>query len=52
MRPLLLHASASARVPGHRRVIHLEYAAESLPDGLEWYGTGRPATGIPDSETD
>jgi ectoine hydroxylase-related dioxygenase (phytanoyl-CoA dioxygenase family) len=37
MRPLLLHASGSAKVAGHRRVIHLEYAAESLPDGLEWY---------------
>src|SRR5690606_3154716 len=30
MRPLILHASGSARVPGHRRVIHLEYAAEDL----------------------
>jgi len=38
MRPLLLHASASGTSPGHRRVIHLEYAAESLPGGLEWYG--------------
>lgn len=37
MRPLLLHASSSASVPGHRRVIHLEYAAESLPFGLEWH---------------
>jgi hypothetical protein len=39
MRPLLLHASASGTRPGHRRVIHLEYAAEALPDGLEWYQT-------------
>jgi hypothetical protein len=37
MRPLLLHASASRTDPGHRRVIHLEYAAENLPGGLEWY---------------
>jgi ectoine hydroxylase-related dioxygenase (phytanoyl-CoA dioxygenase family) len=37
MRPLLLHASSSGTAPGHRRVIHLEYAAEALPDGLEWY---------------
>lgn len=37
MRPLLLHASASGTGAGHRRVIHLEYAAEPLPDGLEWY---------------
>jgi Phytanoyl-CoA dioxygenase (PhyH) len=40
MRPLLLHASASRKAPGHRRVIHLEYAAESLPGGLEWYQPG------------
>ncbi len=37
MRPLLLHASASRTSAGHRRVIHLEYAAEDLPGGLEWY---------------
>ncbi len=37
MRPLLLHSSASGTGPGHRRVIHLEYAAESLPTGLHWY---------------
>jgi ectoine hydroxylase-related dioxygenase (phytanoyl-CoA dioxygenase family) len=37
MRPLLLHASASGTGPGRRRVIHLEYAAESLPGGLHWY---------------
>ena len=37
MRPLLLHASSDARTPRHRRVIHIEYAAEGLPDGLAWY---------------
>jgi hypothetical protein len=37
MRPLLLHASASGTGPGRRRVIHLEYAADALPDGLHWY---------------
>ena len=36
MRPLLLHASSPALVPTHRRVIHLEWAAHSLPDGLNW----------------
>jgi hypothetical protein len=36
IRPLLLHSSAPAAEPGHRRVIHLEYAAEPLPGGLEW----------------
>jgi ectoine hydroxylase-related dioxygenase (phytanoyl-CoA dioxygenase family) len=37
MRPLLLHASSAATVPSHRRVIHLEYANDRLPSGLEWY---------------
>ena len=41
MRPMLLHASASGTRPGHRRVIHLEYAAEELPGGLEWYQPSR-----------
>ncbi len=36
MRPLLLHASSSATHPSHRRVIHLEFAAESLSGGLQW----------------
>jgi len=36
MKPLLLHASSQARIPGHRRVIHLEYATCRLPEGLEW----------------
>ncbi len=36
MRPLLLHASSSADSPKHRRVIHLEFAADELPDGLAW----------------
>jgi ectoine hydroxylase-related dioxygenase (phytanoyl-CoA dioxygenase family) len=36
MRPLLLHASSVAETPGHRRVIHLEYAGHPLPGGLEW----------------
>jgi ectoine hydroxylase-related dioxygenase (phytanoyl-CoA dioxygenase family) len=37
MRPLLLHASSSCLKPQPRRVIHLEYAADDLPDGLEWH---------------
>lgn len=36
MRPLLLHASSPAQVPGHRRVLHIEYAAQTLPGGLQW----------------
>lgn len=37
MRPLLLHASSSSNHPGHRRVIHLDFAATQLADGLKWY---------------
>jgi ectoine hydroxylase-related dioxygenase (phytanoyl-CoA dioxygenase family) len=37
MRPLLLHASSPARSPARRRVIHLEFAAEKLPEGLQWH---------------
>ena len=36
MRPLLLHASSASQSPRHRRVIHLEYAADALPGGLSW----------------
>ncbi len=36
MRPLLLHASSPSSVPGHRRVIHIDYAADALPDGVKW----------------
>ncbi len=35
-RPLLLHASSAALVPTHRRVIHIEFAAEDLPAPLRW----------------
>ena len=34
--PLTLHASAPAEKPAHRRVIHIEYANEDLPAGLDW----------------
>ena len=37
MRPLLLHASSAAVNPSHRRVLHIEYAAKKLPNGLEWF---------------
>jgi ectoine hydroxylase-related dioxygenase (phytanoyl-CoA dioxygenase family) len=36
MRPLLLHASSPAMKPSHRRVLHVEFAAETLPAGLRW----------------
>ena len=38
MRPLLLHSSLRANNPVHRRVLHLEYASEELPNGLKWVG--------------
>ena len=37
MRPLLLHASSPSKVPGHRRVIHLDFASSPLPGGLYWF---------------
>lgn len=36
MKPLLLHSSSKATSPRHRRVLHLEYAKEALPGGLDW----------------
>lgn len=49
MRPLILHASASGTGAGHRRVIHLEYAAEPLPGGLEWYQPGATVGSSPET---
>ena len=37
MAPLLFHFSRKATNEKHRRVIHLEYSAMSLPKPLEWY---------------
>lgn len=37
IRPLLLHASSPAESPRRRRVVHLEYAADPLPGGLDWF---------------
>lgn len=39
MRPLILHSSSAAASPKNRRVIHFEFAAQDLPDGLDWYGS-------------
>lgn len=36
MRPLLLHASSPAENPRHRRILHIEYATQELPNGLKW----------------
>jgi ectoine hydroxylase-related dioxygenase (phytanoyl-CoA dioxygenase family) len=37
MQPLLLHSSSPAQSPRHRRVLHIEYATEKLPDSLKWF---------------
>ena len=34
----ILHASKAATNPGHRRVLHVDYAACDLPGGLQWLG--------------
>ena len=36
MSPLLLHASKPSEHPVRRRVLHFEYSAASLPEGLAW----------------
>jgi ectoine hydroxylase-related dioxygenase (phytanoyl-CoA dioxygenase family) len=43
MRPLLVHRSQRARVPGRRRVLHIEYAARDLPHGLAWALAAAPS---------
>jgi ectoine hydroxylase-related dioxygenase (phytanoyl-CoA dioxygenase family) len=37
MKPLLVHASSSSTNPHHRRVIHIDFAATQLPEGMGWY---------------
>ena len=37
MRPLLLHASSRSMSTRHRRVLHIEYAAYTLPSELNWH---------------
>jgi hypothetical protein len=34
----ILHASEASRRPGRRRVLQVDYAAETLPGGLDWFG--------------
>ncbi|MDT7811608.1 MAG: hypothetical protein QOJ42_1524 [Acidobacteriaceae bacterium] len=34
----ILHASEAATAPRHRRVLQIDYSADSLPGGLEWLG--------------
>ena len=34
----ILHASEAASSPTSRRVLQVDFAAEALPDGLEWFG--------------
>lgn len=37
LRPLILHASSAATTPRRRRVVHIEFAGEELPAGIEWH---------------
>lgn len=37
MQPLLLHSSSPSQNPSHRRVLHVEYATDELPNGLKWF---------------
>jgi ectoine hydroxylase-related dioxygenase (phytanoyl-CoA dioxygenase family) len=39
MKPLVVHSSSAGLEPRHRRVIHFEFSAEGLPNGLEFYGS-------------
>lgn len=39
MRPLLLHASSTAKNALHRRVLHFEFSSIELPEGLKWFGS-------------
>ena len=34
----IVHASEAARVPAHRRVLQVDFAAHDLPGGLAWLG--------------
>jgi ectoine hydroxylase-related dioxygenase (phytanoyl-CoA dioxygenase family) len=34
----ILHASEAASAPTSRRVLQVDFAAEALPNGLEWLG--------------
>lgn len=43
MRPLLLHASSAAISPGHRRVLHIEFASQQLPAPLRWHEQPHPS---------
>lgn len=53
MRPLLLHASSASHEADtrQRRIVHLEYAAHPLPEGVQWATKSSLITSIlPDSQ--
>jgi Phytanoyl-CoA dioxygenase (PhyH) len=37
MKPLIVHSSSAGLSPKHRRVVHFEFSADNLPDGLQFY---------------
>jgi len=36
MKPLLLHSSGRTVNNNQRRVVHIEFSRQPLPDGLQW----------------
>lgn len=36
MRPMLLHASSPSSTPGHRRILHFDFADSELDEGIQW----------------
>jgi ectoine hydroxylase-related dioxygenase (phytanoyl-CoA dioxygenase family) len=47
MRPLLLHASSRSTSSEHRRILHIEYAAFELPEGLHWHESSNVSAPTP-----
>jgi Phytanoyl-CoA dioxygenase (PhyH) len=39
MKPLIVHSSSSGTSPKNRRVIHFEFSADNLPNGLQFNGS-------------
>ena len=37
MKPLTLHASSKSSQPSHRRIVHIEFAYQPLPEPLAWH---------------
>lgn len=51
-RSSILHASDAALRPNRRRVLHVDFSAEDLPNGLEWLGVDRLDANPRDAQTE